>query len=113
MIVNFINKSGNWDILETLTEKNWQQRLHQVGKVWFENKETPVAIVNKIVNKEVEVESEVLVQEEEKTIEIDEDLDQEMKMYLKEKKIRGYGLLKWEWLKKKAIEEWFIFNKQL
>jgi hypothetical protein len=40
-------------------------------------------------------------------------LEQEMKLYLKEKKIRGYGLLKWEWLKKKAIEEWFIFNKQL
>jgi len=94
MIVNFINKSGNWDILETLTEKNWEQRVHQLGKVWFENKETPVVIVNKITKKEVKVESEVLVQEEQKTIEIDEDLEQEMKMYLKEKKIRGYGLLK-------------------
>jgi len=94
MIVNFINKSGNWDILETLTEKNWEQRVHQVGKVWFENKETPVVIVNKITKKEVKVESEVLVQEEQKPIEIDEDLEQEMKMYLKEKKIRGYGLLK-------------------
>lgn len=114
MIIKYISKQGNLEQFETLNDKNWESRFSKIGAIWFEKRETPVPVVEKKAKKEVEVKSEVVVQEEEKIDEIEQEIDEEiegkMKEFLKEKKVRGYGLLKGEGLKKRAIEEGFIIN---
>lgn len=97
MIIKYIDKNGNFSILETLVEKNWEQRVEKIGLQRFEKRNNVIAwFVNKdVIKEEVEVWS------------FDETAAKE---YLKEKGVRGYGLLKGEGLKKRAIEEGFIIQ---
>lgn len=112
MIIEYIGLDWNKKLTDDVV--NTPSYLEQKGKIWFEKREIPVPVVEKKEKKEVEVESEVVVQEEEKIDEIEQEIDEEiagrMKEFLKEKKVRGYGLLKGEGLKKRAIEEGFIIN---
>lgn len=110
MFIKYISKQGNFEELETTTDKNWETKLHKIGNVWFENRETLVPTVDKKAKKEVVIENEVEVSKEEIIEQLDEEIEVKMKEFLKEKKIRGYGLLKGEGLKKRAIEEGFIIN---
>lgn len=98
MIIKYINKQGNFAILETLVEKDWEQRLEKIGLVWFEKKDSLQ------VKKEVKVEV-VATDVSDDNEEFDEVAAKE---YLKSKGVRGYGLLKGVSLKKKAKEEGFI-----
>lgn len=94
MIIKYINKQGNFAILETLVEKDWEQRLEKIGLVWFEKKDS-LPVKKEVVATDVSNDNE----------KFDEVAAKE---YLKSKGVRGYGLLKGESLKKKAKEEGFI-----
>jgi len=97
MIIKYIDKNGNFSILETLVEKDWEQRVEKIGLVRFEKRNDVVvwSAKKETIKEEVEVSS------------FDEAAAKE---YLKEKGVRGYGLLKGEGLKKRAIEEGFIIQ---
>ena len=114
MLIKFIDKFWNWSMLETAVDANRMSRVELIDKVYFERAvpETKVIYVDKTPKKEeVKVEEkteEVVAQNEVESIVYDE---VEMKNFLKEKKVRGYGLLKWDGLKNRAIAEGFIPNQ--
>ncbi len=99
MIIHYINKDWNFAQLETAIDIYWELKLEKIWKTRFEK-----ASIEKSVVKEIK---EVVKEETKEDIAFDEIAAKE---YLKEKGIRGYGLLKWEWLKKRAIAEWFIIK---
>lgn len=83
----------NWNKVEVET-LDWIN-VAEFNWVYFEQPKTPVKTVAKIEKKEEKIESEVSVNLEEKA-----------KEFLKEKKVKWYGLLKWEKLIEKAKEYW-------
>lgn len=97
MRIKYIDKDGNFAELETLLDTQWESKLEKVGRVYFEKKD----IIENVKPKE-EVKVDVI-----EPIQFDE---VGAKEFLKQKGIRGYGLLKGEWLKKRALEEWFIIK---
>lgn len=111
MLIKFIDKSGNFSMLETLTEPNYEKRLEKIGNVWFEKRNVVEPKIEKKVVKveEPKVEEKVEVKEEIKE-EVEVNMDEQYKAFLKEKKVRWYALLKGEWLKNKALAEGFILN---
>lgn len=84
----------NWNKVEVET-LDWIN-VAEFNWVYFEQPKIPVKTVAKIEKKEEKIESEVSVNLEEKA-----------KEFLKEKKVKWYGLLKWEKLIEKAKELWF------
>lgn len=100
MIIKYIDKNGNFSILETLVDKDWDKKIEKIGLQRFE-KRNDVVISN--AKKEIKDDSKEVVE----ASSFDE---ASAKEYLKEKGVRGYGLLKGEGLKKRAIEEGFIIQ---
>jgi hypothetical protein len=98
MIIKFINKEGNFQDLETNTDRTWESKVEIIGNTWFEKK--PV----------IENKKKVVIEEpkEEVVEEVKEFDEVKAKEFLKEKKVRGFGLLKGEKLKERAIAEGFI-----
>jgi len=96
MIIDYIGADGNKkqtaDVVATPT---W---LEQIGKIWFEKKEVEKKEEKKVVIEEVIAEV------------ANEEIEIRAKEFLKEKKVRGFGLLKGENLIKRAVEEGFIIN---
>ena len=84
----------NWNKVEVET-LDWINVV-EIDWVYFEQEKTPVKTEAKNEKKEEKIESKENVSIEEKA-----------KEFLKEKKVKGYGLLKWEKLIEKAKELWF------
>lgn len=103
MIIEYIGADGNKkQTADVVAVPAW---LEQIGKIWFEKKE--VVVEKPVKKKEVVVKEEVV---EEIATEINKDVEARAKEYLKEKKVRGFGLLKGDNLIKRAVEEGFIIN---
>lgn len=81
----------NWNKVEVET-LDWINVV-EIDWMYFEQEEKPVKTVAKKEQKEEKIESETNINLEEKA-----------KEFLKEKKVKGYGLLKWEKLIEKAKE---------
>lgn len=92
MLVKYIDASGNQSVLETLVDPKWETKMEKIGNVYFEKKTTESKEVVKVVI-------------EGKAVEVADFDEVAAKEFLKEKGVRGYGLLKGEGLKKKAIAE--------
>ncbi len=96
MIINYINTQGNFTMLETFVDTEWDQKVENIGNTWFEKRNVVPVVEKKEVKKE-----EIVVGEFDEVA---------AKEFLKEKGIRGYGLLKGEGLKNRAIQEGFIIQ---
>ena len=94
MFYTYINK--DWNISTTWDINVLPSNIEMIGNMLFEKKEE----IKKEIKKEVkeEIKEEVAYS----------DSELKAKEFLKEKKIRGFWLLKWENLIKKAVEEGFI-----
>jgi len=79
-------------------------KLEKIDNDYFEKKEVKKE-EKKVATKSTPVEVEDIPSVKEETIE--RDLELEMKEFLKEKKVRGYALLRGESLKTKAVENGF------
>lgn len=86
MIIKFINKEGNFQELETNTDRNRESKLERNGNVWFEKNLVEVKKEVKMVEVKEEIKEEI-----KEEVEFDE---VKAKEFLKEKKVRGFGLLK-------------------
>lgn len=83
----------NWNKVEV-------ENLHWINVVeinwtYFEQPKTPVKTEAKKEQKEEKIESDTTI-----------DIEEKAKEFLKEKKVKWYGLLKWEKLIEKAKELW-------
>lgn len=99
MIIKYIDRNGN--LAETEDIVHIPANLYQVDKVWFEKREE---VKEKEVKQVKEVKEVVPSEVEEGVI---AELQEKAKEFLKEKKVKGYGLLKGDNLVKKAREEGF------
>lgn len=96
MIIDYIGADGNKkQTADVVATPIW---LEQIGKIWFEKKEVEKKEEKKVVIEEVIAEV------------ANEEIEIRAKEFLKEKKVRGFGLLKGENLIKRAVEEGFIIN---
>lgn len=94
MIIDYIGADGNKkQTADVVATPIW---LEQIGKIWFEKKEVEKKEEKKVVIEEVIAEV------------ANEEIEIRAKEFLKEKKVRGFGLLKGENLIKRAVEEGFI-----
>lgn len=84
----------NWNIVEV--ENLFWLNVKLIDWTYFEQEKTPVKTETKIEKKEEIIESKENV-----------NIEDAAKEFLKEKKVKGYGLLKWEKLIEKAKELWF------
>ena len=84
----------NWNKVEVET-LDWINVV-EIDWMYFEQPETPVKTEAKKEQKEEKIESDTII-----------DIEEKAKEFLKEKKVKWYGLLKWEKLLKKAKELWF------
>lgn len=98
MIIKYIDRNGNW--AETADIVHIPANLYEIDKVWFEKREEVKA-------KEVKVKEEKEVAPSEVEEGVVAELQEKAKEFLKEKKVKGYGLLKGDNLVKKAREEGF------
>jgi hypothetical protein len=57
MLITYINTSGNFQQLETLTDPKWETKLEKNGNVWFERKSQ---VAEKVKAPKVEVKEEVI-----------------------------------------------------
>jgi len=98
MIIEYIGADGNKK--QTADVVAVPANLEQIGKIWFEKRE---------VEKKEEKKEEKKVVIEEVIAEVaNDEIELRAKEFLKEKKVRGFGLLKGENLIKRAVEEGFI-----
>lgn len=97
MIIKYIDRNGN--LAETEDIVHIPANLYQVDKVWFEKREE---VVEKKV-KEVKEVKEIQEVEPSEVVE-DVELQEKAKEFLKEKKVKGYGLLKGDNIVKRAKE---------
>lgn len=67
----------------------------EINGTYFEQPKTPVKTETKKEQKEEKIESDTTI-----------DIEEKAKEFLKEKKVKWYGLLKWEKLIEKAKELW-------
>lgn len=95
MIIEYINKNGNLE--KTADVVKVPENLEKIGNMYFEKKD----VIKKETKKVVEVKEEVKE-------ELDEELFEKAKAFLKEKKVKGFGLLKGQKMIDKALEEGFI-----
>lgn len=94
MIIDYIGADGNKkQTADVVAVPTW---LEQIGKIWFEKREVEKKEEKKVVIEEVIAEV------------ANDEIELRAKEFLKEKKVRGFGLLKWENLIKRAVEEGFI-----
>lgn len=94
MIIDYIGADGNKK--QTADVVAVPANLEQIGKIWFEKREVEKKEEKKVVIEEVIAEV------------ANDEIELRAKEFLKEKKVRGFGLLKWENLIKRAVEEGFI-----
>lgn len=94
MIIEYIGADGNKK--QTADVVAVPANLEQIGKIWFEKREVEKKEEKKVVIEEVIAEV------------ANDEIELRAKEFLKEKKVRGFGLLKWENLIKRAVEEGFI-----
>lgn len=104
MLIKFIDKNGNRAMLETSVDSNRMSRVEKNWDFYFEKKTEEPKPIKKKAEKVEEIVEEKEPISEPKQVEYDE---VDMKNFLKEKKVRWFWLLKWESLKKKAIEYGF------
>jgi acetylornithine/succinyldiaminopimelate/putrescine aminotransferase len=105
MIIKFIDKNGNRSELITESDKNRMSKYEKIGKTWFE-KRIQQPVIQKVVK--VEVKEEVVEEVKEITETNNQEIEIRAKEFLKEKKVRGFGLLKGDNLIKKAVDNGFI-----
>ena len=87
MFVKYIDLNGNWQEFDERTQPGWRNNyLQSESGVWYEKKP---AI------------------KQEKKVEVVEDYSK-YKAYLKSIKFKWFGLLKWENLKLKALENGYV-----
>ena len=84
----------NWNIVEV--ENLFWLDVVEINGTYFEQPKTPVKTVKKNEQKEEDIERPQNIH-----------IEDAAKEFLKEKKVKGYGLLKWEKLIEKAKELWF------
>ena len=84
----------NWNIVE-VENLNWINVV-EIGWTYFEQPMTLGKTITKNPQKDEEIK-----------VETNSNLEEKAKEFLKEKKVKGYGLLKWEKLIAKAKENWF------
>ncbi len=118
VLIKYINKEGNFAMLETDAEPTRGDRVEKLGNTYFEKKELMVAKFEEATIEPVEeIKEEVEIHkydvdpveaQKEMMKDIEEQIEvydeQAMKDFLREKRVRGFGLLKGDSLKKKAIE---------
>lgn len=91
MFVRYIDSFWNWNELNETQQPGWRSRFHQSESgVWYENVEVPKQIEEEVEKPKEEVDFEIY------------------RNYLKEKKVRWWQLLKWDVIKTKAIENWYL-----
>lgn len=104
MIIKYIDANGNRSETEDIV--HIPENLHQIDGVWFEQKLEKKAVKkNEIIipeAKEEELEEEVTIDEVWEWLSLE--IEEKAKEFLKEKKVKGYGLLKGENIVKKAKE---------
>ncbi len=100
MIIEYIGADGNKK--QTADVVAVPANLEQIGKIWFEKRE--------VEKKEEKKEEKKVVIEEVIAKVANDEIELRAKEFLKEKKVRGFGLLKGENLIKRAVEEGFIIN---
>ncbi len=96
MIIEYIGADGNKK--QTADVVAVPANLEQIGKIWFEKREVEKKEDKKVVIEDVVAEV------------ANDEVELRAKEFLKEKKVRGFGLLKGENLIKRAVEEGFIIN---
>lgn len=84
----------NWNIVEV--ENLFGLNVVEINWTYFEQPKEAGSTITKIEKKEEKIESFT-----------NSNLEEKAKEFLKEKKVKGYGLLKWEKLIEKAKELWF------
>lgn len=94
MDIKYISAEGNVVLLEDVLVV--PANIEKIGDTYFEKKEVIVKSEKKV--------------EKKKVWEIDEELFEEAKSFLKEKKVKGFWLLKGQNMIDKAIENGFIIN---
>lgn len=84
----------NWNIVEV--ENLFWLDVVEIDGTYFEQPKTLGSTITKNPQKEEKIESFTK-----------SNLEEKAKEFLKDKKVKGYGLLKWEKLIEKAKELWF------
>ena len=92
-MLNYIDKNGNRAMLDTDKEPTRMSRIEKVGSVHFERKVVEVK-KPKVVKEVAKVVVEEIIEDAIEDAIEEKDLTDAYKAFLKEKKVRGYGLLK-------------------
>ena len=94
--------SAEWNIRETDDVTITPDFLEKIDNTWFEKR---CIVEIKKIKKEVEIKD---VDIKESIADVSEDVEAKAKEYLKEKKVRGYALLKGQKIIDRAVVEGFI-----